>query len=152
MKNRSKLFATSLIIFLSIGIFSVAGVLQAAEADHACQAMVEGAKQMMDGNQKVMEIMAKKGMKDQELMSAEMMMKQGYDTMLQGQQTMATNNAEGTAMVQRGGKMMLDAQKTTYSVVEKKGMVTECSIGLDSCTYGEKKIKEGALEWFFGSV
>ena len=53
-------------------------------------------------------------------------------------------------MVKEGAKMMLDAQKATSAAVEKKGMVKECSIALDSCTYGEKKIKEGALQWFFG--
>jgi len=58
--------------------------------------------------------------------------------------------AEGQAMVKHGSKMMLEAQKATADIVEKKGMTYECSSALDTCKYAEKKIKEGALDWYFG--
>jgi len=54
MKSRSRYFATSLIVCLSIGIFAVAGYLHAAESDKEMQegktAIMEGAKKMMEGN------------------------------------------------------------------------------------------------------
>jgi hypothetical protein len=79
------------------------------------------------------------------------MMTAGYEMVTKGDGMMTGSTmAEGKAMVTRGAKMMLDAQKMTSAAVEKHGMVQECTIALDSCTYGEKKIKEGALEWFFG--
>ena len=39
--------------------------------------------------------------------------------------------------------MMLEAQKATAAAVEKKGLVTVCSSGLDMCMTGEKKINLG---------
>jgi len=52
MKSRSRYFATSLIVCLSIGIFAVAGYLHAAESDKEMQegktAIMEGAKKMME--------------------------------------------------------------------------------------------------------
>jgi len=148
MKGRN--FAIILIVILSIGTFAVAGYLYAAETDAAYQAMVDGAKQMMDGNKKIMDIMAKKGIKDAELTAAEKMMKDGYDMIMKGQGMLATNKTEAREMASKGGKMMLDAQKKTEAVVEKKGMTQECKIDLSECSYGEQKIKAGALEWFFG--
>ena len=58
------------------------------------------------------------------------------------------------SMVKRGSKMMLDAQKATTAAVQKMGpeMVTVCSIGLDTCVLGEKDVKQGALDWFFGGT
>jgi len=149
MKGRN--FAITLTIILSVGIFAVAGYLHAAENDAAYQAMVDGAKQMMDGNKKVMDIMAKKGIKDAELTAAEKEMKEGYDMIMKGQGMVATNKAQAQEMASKGGKMMLDAQKKTEAVVEKKGMTQECKIDLSECTYGEQKIKQGALQWFFGA-
>ena len=149
MKGRN--FAICLIVILSIGIFAVAGYLRAAETDSAYQSIAEGAKQMMDGNKKIMDILEKKGMKDAELTSAEKMMTEGYDMVVKGDSMMTGSTMpEGKAMVTRGAKMMLDAQKTTSAIVEKHGMVQECTIALDSCTWGEQKIKEGALDWYFG--
>jgi hypothetical protein len=150
MKGRN--FAICLIVILSIGIFAVAGGLQAAETDSAYQSIAEGAKQMMDGNKKIMAIMEKKGMKDAELTSAEKMMMEGYDMIMKGQAMMATDKTGAQKMASEGGKMMLDAQKKVAAVVEKKGMVQECKIDLSECTYGEQKIKKGALEWFFGAA
>jgi hypothetical protein len=147
----SRNFSVTLIAILSIGIFAVAGCLHAAEIDAAYQAMMDGAKQMMDGNKKIMDIMTKKGMKDAELTSAEKMMQEGYDMIMKGQGVMATDKAEAREMASRGGKMMLEAQKKTVAEVEKKGMTQECKIDLSECSYGEQKIKQGALEWFFGS-
>ncbi len=151
MSKRSKYFATSLIVFLSIGIFAAAGYVQAAQSDEAMmkgqKAMMEGAKQMMDGNKKVMDIMTKKGIKDADLMAAQKTMEDGYNMLTKGETMM---NPEGQKMVKEGAKMMLDAQNKTMGVVEKHEMVKECSIALDSCTIGEKKVKEGALQWFFG--
>ncbi len=139
MKGRN--FAICLIVILSIGIFGVARCLQAAETDSAYQSIAEGAKQMMDGNKKIMDIMEKKGMKDTELTSAEKMMTQGYDMIMKGRGMLATDQAEARKMASQGGKMMMDAQKKVASVVEKKGMAQECKIDLSECTYGEQKIK-----------
>ncbi len=156
MKSRTRFLAISVIVFLSIGIFAFAGCLQAAESNKAItegqKAMMEGAKKMMDGNKTIMDIMAKKGIKDADLMAAQKMMTDGYNMMNKGETKMTSGGtmAEGKAMMTRGAKMMLDAEKSTAAVVEKHGMVQECSIGLDTCTYGERKINEGALQWFFG--
>ncbi len=156
MKSLTRCFATSLIVFLTIGIFAFVGSLQAAESDQGIKegqkAMMEGAKKMMDGNKMIMDIMAKKGKKDAELTSAEKMMTEGYEMVTKGDSMMTGSTMpEGKSMVTKGAKMMLDAQKMTSAAVEKHGMVQECTIALDSCTYGEKKIKEGALQWFFGA-
>ncbi len=155
MKNRSRYFATSLIVFLSIGIFAVAGCLQAAQDDQGImegkKAITEGAKKMMEGNKTIMDIMSKKGKKDADLTSAEKMMTDGYNMITKGEAMMTGNTmAQGKTMVKRGAKMMLDAQKATSDAVEKAGMTYECSSALDSCKYAEKDIKRGALEWFFG--
>ncbi len=156
MMNRSRYFATSLIVFLSIGIFAAAGYLHAAQSDEAMmkgqKAMMEGAKQMMDGNKTIMETMEKKGIKDADLTTSQKMMADGYSMINKGESMMGgSTKAEGQEMIKKGAKMMLDAQKTTNAVVEKHQMVKECSIALDSCTYAEKKINEGALQWFFGA-
>ena len=75
MKSPSRFLTSSLIVCLSIGIFAIAGVLQAAESGKGLhegkKAITEGAKQIVDGNKMVMDIMAKKGMKDAELTAAE---------------------------------------------------------------------------------
>ncbi|MGA2400238.1 MAG: hypothetical protein ABSG91_00840 [Syntrophobacteraceae bacterium] len=156
MKSRSRGFVTLLVVFLSIGIFAVAGCLQAAENDQATKegqkAITEGAKQMMDGNKAIMDIMAKKGVKDPDLTTAEKMMTDGMNMITKGESMITAGTvAEGKTMVRHGAKMMLDAQKTTMGVVEKHGMVYECSIALDTCGYAEKRMKQGALDWFFGS-
>ncbi|MGO9021000.1 MAG: hypothetical protein ACLQVJ_21870, partial [Syntrophobacteraceae bacterium] len=83
--------------------------------------------------------------------SSEKMMTEGYNMITKGDSMMTGSTMpEGKAMVKSGAKMMLDAQKMTSAVVEKHGMVQECTIALDSCTWGEKKITEGALDWYFG--
>ncbi len=156
MNKRSRYFATSLIVFLSIGIFAAAGYLYAAQSDEAMmkgqKAMMEGAKQMMDGNKTIMETMEKKGIKDADLTTSQKMMADGYSMINKGESMMGgSTKAEGQEMIKKGAKMKLDAQKTTNAVVEKHQMVKECSIALDSCTYAEKKINEGALQWFFGA-
>jgi len=135
-----------------IGLFSI-GILAAAVCaaeDTGAKAIVDGAKQMMDGNKKIMAIMEKKGIKDPELTAAQKQMTEGYDLVMKGNDMLATKGPEGRDMVKHGAKMMLDAQQKTSAVVEKRGMVQECRIDLSECTYGEQKIKEGALEWFFG--
>jgi len=144
-------FKVCLVVVLSIGVFAFAGFAKAAENDAAYQAIMEGAKQMMDANKKIMDTMEKKGMKDADLVAADKLMSEGYETIQKGRDTLATNNAQAREMASRGGKMMLEAQKKVAAAVEKKGMVEECKIDLSECTYGEKKIKEGALQWFFGS-
>ena len=149
MKGRK--FAISLVVVLSIGIFAAAGCLYAAETDAAYKAMVEGAKQMMDANKKIMDKMAKKGMMDAELTAADKMMKEGYDMIMKGQAMVATNKAEAQKMASHGGKMMMDAQKKIAAAVEKKGMTQACYDDFAQCKLGEQKIKEGALQWFFGS-
>jgi len=157
MKNRNRYFATSLIVFLSIGIFAVAGYLHAAESDQGIQegkaAIMEGAKKMMDGNKMIMDTVAKKGMKSEELTSANKMMTDGYNMVTKGDSMMTGGTmTEGKAMVTRGAKMMLDAHKATTAAVAKMGpeIVTVCSLGFGTCTTGEEQIKKGALRWFFG--
>ncbi len=157
MKNRSRFLTTSLIVLLTIGVFAIAGHLQAAEMEQGTmagqKAMMEGAKKMMDGNKIIMDTVAKKGIKDPDLTAAEKMMTEGYNTLSKGEGMMTGGTmAEGRTMVKKGAKMMLEAQKMTSTAVSKLGpeVVRECSIALDSCTYAEKQIKEGALDWFFG--
>jgi hypothetical protein len=141
-------FVASLLVVLSIVVIAVAGSF--AAEDKAAQAIVDGAKQMMSGQQRIMAIMEKKGIKDPELTAAQKQMTEGYDLVLKGNGMMATKAPEGKEMVKHGAKMMLDALAKTEGVVEKRGMVQECKIDLSDCTYGEQKIKAGALEWFFG--
>ena len=153
MKSRSRLLATSLIVCLSIGIFAIAGFLQAAESDKRIQegtkAITEGAKQIVDGNKMVMDIMAKKGMKDAELTAAEKNMADGYNMIAKGESMMTGSTmAEGQEMVKRGAKMMLEAQLATSDAVEKHGMTAQCSSVLETCALGEKKVKSGAGDWY----
>lgn len=143
-----KYFATSLVVFLSIGLFVLVGPLWAAE-DHAAQEIVDGAKAMMEGNQKIMAIMEKKGIKDPDLIAAQKEMKDGYDLIMKGHSE--AQEAEGKKMMTKGAKMMLEAQNKTAAAVEKKGMIEECKIDLSECTWGQEKVKQGALEWFFGA-
>jgi hypothetical protein len=148
MKYRSRHFAAALIVFLSIGVFAAAGYLRAAESDRGTiegqKAIMEGAKKMMDGNKMIMETVAGKGMKDAEFTAAEKMMTDGFNMVTKGEGMMTGNTiSEGKAMVTRGAKMMLEAQKATAAAVEKKGLVTVCSSGLDMCMTGEKKINLG---------
>jgi len=152
MKSRSRLLATSLIVCLSIGIFAIAGFLQAAESDKRIQegtkAITEGAKQIMDGNKMVMDIMAKKGIKDAALTAAEKMMADGYSMVTKGESMMTGSTmAEGQEMVRHGAKMMLEAQLATSDAVEKHGMTAECSSILETCAIGEKKVAFGREFW-----
>ena len=147
MKNRRRYLATFLIVLLSIGIFA-AGYLRAAESDRGSiegqKAIMEGAKKMMDGNKMIMDTVAGKGMKDAEFTAAEKMMTDGFNMVTKGEGMMTGDKiSEGKAMVTRGAKMMLEAQKATAAAVEKKGLVTVCSSGLDMCMTGEKKINLG---------
>ncbi len=158
MQSRSRFLAISLIVFLSIGILAIAGSLQAAE-DQAMQAgkkaIMEGAQKMMEGNKMIMDTAAKKGMKNADLTAAEKMMTDGYNMVTKGNGMMTGSTmAEGKKMMTLGSKKMLDAQAATAAAVQKMGpeLVTVCSIGLDTCMTAEKKIKEGALEWFFGGA
>lgn len=148
MKSRSRILAISLIILLSIGVFTVAGFVQAAESDQGNQgdqkAIMEGAQRMMDGSKTVMNIMTKKGMTDAELTSAEKKMTEGYDMVVKGNSMMTGNTmAEGKEMVTRGAKMMLDANKAMAAAVEKKGMTQECSNHFGTCSLGEQEINYG---------
>jgi hypothetical protein len=139
------------VVFLSIGIFAAVGSLQAAETASPYQAIADGAKQMMDANKRIMDIMSKKGMVDADLKAADKMMEDGFAMIMKGEAMMATDKAQAQSMASQGGKMMLQAHKKVAAEVEKKGMTQECKIDLSDCTMAEKKIKEGALEWFFGS-
>ena len=148
MKYRSRYFAAPLIVFLSIHIFAATGYLQAAESDRGSiegqKAIMEGAKKMMDGNKMIMDTVAGKGMKDAEFTAAEKMMTDGFNIVTKGESMMTGDTiSEGKAMVTRGAEMMLEAQKATAAAVEKKGLVTVCSSGLDMCMTGERKINLG---------
>jgi hypothetical protein len=156
MKSRSRFLAISLVVFFSLGIFAVAGYVQAAD-DPAMQAgktkIMDGAKKMMEGNKMVMDIAAKKGMKDAELTAAEKKMTEGYAMVAKGESMMTGSTmAEGKAMVGKGTKMMLDAQIMTMAAAEKKGISKECAIAFDTCGFGEYEMKQGGLDWFFGGA
>ena len=156
MKSRSRFLAISLIVFLSLGIFAVAGYLQAAEGQGMAagnKAMVEGAQKMMGGNKMIMDTAAKKGKKNADLAAAEKMMTDGYNMVTKGESMMTGSTmAEGKSMVQRGSKMMLDAKKMEVAAAEKKGISQECAAAFDTCGFGEYQIKQGALDWFFGAA
>ena len=153
MKTRSGYFAISLIVFLSIGIFTAAGCLQAADTQGmqtGNKAMLEGAQKMMDGNRMIMDTVAKKGMKNADLMAAEKMMMDGYNMVTKGDSmTTGRKMAEGQKMMKEGAKKMLDAQIETAAAVEKMGseMSSVCSIGLDTCMAASKNIKENPAFW-----
>ncbi len=152
MKSPSRFLATSLIVCLSVGIFAIAGFLQAAESDKKIQegkkAITEGAKQIMDGNKMIMDIMAKKGVKDAELMAAEKKMADGYNMVTKGESMMTGSTmAKGQEMIKNGAKMMLEAQLATSDAVEKHGMTAQCSSVLETCALGEKKVNVGREFW-----
>jgi len=106
---------------------------------------------MMEGNKMIMETAAKKGMKDAQFTAAEKMMTDGYNMVNKGESMMAGSTMdEGKATVTRGAQMMLDAQKMTAAAVEKKDLVSVCSLGLDACMTGEKSIKKGQELYFRG--
>jgi hypothetical protein len=156
MQSRSRFLAISLVVFLSIGIFALAGSLQAAE-DPGMQAgktaIMEGAKKMMDGNKMIMDIAAKKGVIYDDFTTADKMMTEGYNMVTKGEKMMTGSTmAEGKAMVQRGSKMMLDAQIMMTAAAQKKGISQECAAAFDTCGYGEYQMKKGALDWFFGGT
>ena len=155
MRNRSRYLASSLIVFLSIAIFAVAGYLQAAE-DPGMQAgktkIMEGAKKMMDGNKMIMDIAAKKGVMYVDFTEADKKMTEGYAMVTKGVGMMTGSTmAEGKAMVGKGTKIMLDAQIMMTAAAEKKGISHDCAITFDTCGFGEYQMKQGALDWFFGS-
>jgi hypothetical protein len=152
MKSNKRFLATSLIVCLSIGIFAIAGFAQAAESEKKIQEgkkeILEGAKQIMDGNKMVMDIMAKKGIKDADLMAAEKKMAEGYDMVTKGQSMMTGGTmAQGKEMMKEGAKMMLDAQLATSDAVEKHGMTAQCSSVLETCAIGQKKVQFGREFW-----
>jgi len=154
MQNRSRFLAISLVVFLSLGIFAVAGY---AAEDPAMQAgktaIMEGAQKMMDGNKQIMAIAAQKGMKDADFTAAEKMMTDGYAMVTKGESMMTGSTMdEGKKMVGKGTKMMLDAQIMTTAAVNKKGISSDCANAMSLCGYGEYKIKEGGLDWFFGAA
>ena len=144
MKNLNKYFAGFMFVILSISILGLAGYSNAADVEsaHDRQAILEGAKQMLDGNKVVVDIMTKKGKKDADLTAAEKMMSDGYNMVVKGESMMTgSTTAEGKDMVTRGANMMMAAEKATKACVEKHGMVQECSGGLDTCAIGDKKVK-----------
>jgi len=154
MQNRSRFLAISLVVFLSLGIFAVAGY---AAEDQSMQAgktaIMEGAKKMMEGNKMIMDIADKKGMKDADFTAAEKMMTDGYAMVTKGESMMTGSTMdEGKKMVGKGTKMMLDAQIMTTAAVNKKGISSDCMNASELCAYGEYKIKEGGLDWFFGGA
>lgn len=154
MKNRSRYLATFLIVFAAVGVLAFSPCAQAQSNQATIEgqkAIIEGAKQMMAGNKRIMAIMAKKGMKDADLTAAEKQMTDGYELVTKGNGMMAGSTmAQGQEMMKRGAKMMLEAQKATRVMVEKKGMLKECAIDLHECHNAEQKIEHGSLQWYFG--
>ena len=156
MKSHSRFWVTSLIVCLSIGIFAIAGYVQAAE-DQSMQAgktaIMEGSKKMMDGSKMIMDVAAKKGLKDADLTAADKMMADGYAMVTKGESMMTGSTmAEGKKMVSKGAKTMLDAQIAMTAAAQKMGISQECQAAFDTCGFGEDQIKQGALDWFFGGA
>jgi len=141
--------AVFIVVVFSVGIF--AGGLQASETDSGYQTIVDGAKRMLNSNQKIIEAMSKKGLKDADLTAAEKEIKDGYDLILQGQGKASTNKPEAQDMLLRGGKMMLDGQNKVTSAVDKKGMTAECKLDVSECKVGQKLLMEGTGQFYFGS-
>ena len=147
MKRNNRFLAT-LIVCLSIGIFGITGFLNAAETETKTQegkkSIMEGAKQIMDGHKMIMDIMAKKGVQDQALKTADQKMAEGYGMIVKGESMMTGSTmAQGKQMMVDGAKMMLEAQLATSDAVEKHGMTAECSSAFQTCAIGEKKIDFG---------
>ncbi|MGO8944532.1 MAG: hypothetical protein ACLQJ7_12770 [Syntrophobacteraceae bacterium] len=153
MQNRSRFLAISLVVFMSLGIFAIAGyAAEDAGMTAGKAAIMEGAQKMMDGNKQIMDIAAKKGMKDADFTAAEKMMTDGFAMVTKGESMMTGSTMdEGKKMVGKGTKMMMDAQRMTTAAVNKKGISSDCMNALSLCGYGEYKIKEGGLDWFFGA-
>lgn len=156
MKKRGRYLAIPLSVVLAIGIFAFVPCVQ-AQTNKALvegqQAIMEGATQMMEANKKIMAVMEKKGIKDAELTAAQKQMMEGYSLVKEGNGMMAGNEKKaGQAMMKRGAKMMLEAQKTTTAAVERTGMVKVCAIDLSECHLSEQKIEKGALDWYFGGA
>ncbi len=107
---------------------------------------------MMNGNEAIMNKIGKMGMKDPQMESAYKMMSNGYNMMEKAKETMATNKEEAQKMASKGAKMMLDAQNLASVECNKKGMAKNCGMEISECEAASKKIKEGALQWFFGGA
>ena len=154
MKNQSRSFSIMLTVVIA-AIFAFSPCLLAQSNDAVTEgqkAIMEGAKRMMDGNKRIMAAVAKKGIKDAELESAQKQMAEGYDMVVKGNGMMSGNTAQGQEMMKKGAKMMLEAQDTTTSVVKKKGLANVCAIDLHECHEAKVKIQHGALKWYFGGA
>jgi len=152
MKRNNRFLAT-LIVCLSVGIFGITGFLNAAESEmkteEAKKSIMEGAKQIMAGHKMIMDIMAKKGVQDQDLKAADQKMTEGYGMVVKGESMMTGSTmAQGKKMMTDGAKMMLEAKLATSDAVEKHGMTTECSSAFETCAIGEKKMDFGRT--YFG--
>lgn len=145
MKEMRRLSLCFALVLVAVGILAAAGNV-CAKSDqnlHDQQAaIVEGAKQMQEGNKVVVDTMAKKGIKDDELTAAQKKMNEGYELVVKGEKMLDGDKAEeGKGMVTRGANMMMDADKATRSLVEKHGMTQECATALDECAAGAEKVK-----------
>jgi hypothetical protein len=142
---RSRFTSIIALAFLAAGIFVAPLYLSAADTSGQDPApIVEGAKLMLQGNGIIVDMMAKKGFKDAELMSAQKMMKEGYDMVIKGAGMMnGSTMDEGKSLVTKGAKMMMDADKLTSASVAKHGMVDECAPGVEDCKKGTQKMKSG---------
>ncbi len=154
MQNRSRFLAISLVVFMSLGIFAVAGYAAEDPGMMAGKtAIMEGAKKMMEGNKMVMDIAAKKGVIYNDFTEADKMMTEGYAMVNKGAAMMTGGTmAEGKAMVGKGTKMMMDAQIMMTAAAEKKGISKECAAAFDTCGFGEYQMKKGAMTWFYGGA
>ena len=84
-----KYFVISLIVIASVGVFAAVGSF--AGEDQASKVILVGAKQMMDGSQKIAAITEKNGVKDPGLAEAQRQIAEGYDLVLKGHDMMRPN-------------------------------------------------------------
>ena len=154
MKCRSLIISLTLLLFS--GAFCFAGLARAQTGGaptSALDQMITGGKQMMSANKAMSAKMEKMmGKKDPELQKCQTMMSTGYDMMDKAKPMMATNKVEAQRMAAKGAKMMLDAQNLASVECNKKGMAKDCGMEMTECSAAANKVKEGALQWFFGGT
>ncbi|MGC9196795.1 MAG: hypothetical protein ACP5IL_15275 [Syntrophobacteraceae bacterium] len=108
---------------------------------------------MLAGSKKIMAVLQKKGLVDEEIKAINKQMMDGYDLVMKGNGMMSGNTmAQGQEMMKRGAAMVLKAHNAMVAAVEKKGMTKVCAIDLHECHYAAQKIQHGALQWYFGTT
>ncbi len=143
-----------LLLLAAAGIFAFSPCSAKADSMSAGRkAVMAGAKQMLKGNQMIMKALAKKGVKNADLETAQKQMNDGYNMVVKGNSMMTGSTmSQGQDMMKKGAAMMLAAQNTTNAIVHKNGWVKTCAVDLHECHYAKQKIEHGAAMWYFGGV